>query len=111
MNNEQLGPSLAMEVDRVAAAAIAARGMTAVITRKSIAQDAADESRRLCATLTELQRETLILLCNGLTVQDVAEREGVTYWTVSERARAILHKLGVASRIESAVIATKAGLV
>jgi len=70
-----------------------------------------DEPRRLCATLTERERDILIFTAKGFSAEEVGRLIGKARGTVSNRLPVIVEKLGVDTTIEAAVIAAKAGLV
>ena len=84
---------------------------TQTAAREAAAADAANEARRLCATLTPAQRDELILACKGLKVQAAATVQGLSYHTVDRHRTALRKRLGVNSMVEAAVIAGKAGLL
>lgn len=71
-----------------------------------------DEPQRLCATLTEQERDVLVFTAKGLTMDEIASLLGfASRGTVNERRKSIYRKLDVSSSEEAAVIAAKAGLV
>ncbi len=63
------------------------------------------------AELTEREREVLACITQGLSNPGVAERLGVTPNTVRNHVQRILSKLGVHSKLEAVVVATREGLV
>jgi DNA-binding NarL/FixJ family response regulator len=60
--------------------------------------------------LTGRQREVLRLMARGLHNRQIAERLAISENTVKHHARAVFHALGVASRTEALVAATRLGL-
>ena len=91
--------------DRPARQAAAAPAPPAA--RGYFAQDAADR----CATLTERERDALVLLSKGIENQEAAEILGCRPDTARDYRKAIYRKLDVDSAVEAAVLAAKAGLV
>ena len=65
----------------------------------------------LPADLSEREQEVLILLSEGATNKEIAERLIVSTETVKSHVSAIIGKLGVRDRTAAAVLAIKAGLV
>jgi DNA-binding NarL/FixJ family response regulator len=76
----------------------------------------ADERRRndpeaaKIETLTEREREMIALIAEGLTTKRIAERLFIGEKTVSNHLTAIYNKLGVSSRLELAIYASRHGL-
>lgn len=68
------------------------------------------EARQRLSTLTEREREILLLLVDGLSNREVGSRLFISPDTVKEHVSRILAKLEVASRIEAAVAAVRAEL-
>ncbi|MGW0179300.1 LuxR C-terminal-related transcriptional regulator [Nocardia sp. NPDC003345] len=66
------------------------------------------EARQRLSTLTEREREILLLLVDGLSNREVGSRLYISPDTVKEHVSRILAKLEVASRIEAAVAAVRA---
>jgi DNA-binding CsgD family transcriptional regulator len=62
-------------------------------------------------TLTPRQRETLVLLADGLSTSEIAARLGVADETARNHIRALLRQLGVHSRLEAVVAARRLGLL
>ncbi len=72
------------------------------------AQSAESEERvRLRASLTQRERQIFGLLGEGLSNQEIAARIGLTENTVKHYVTPLLHKLGVRSRTEAALLARK----
>ena len=61
--------------------------------------------------LTRREREVLQLVADGRTDQEIAAVLGVSTFTINKHVRAILVKMGAASRTEAAVRAFKVGLI
>jgi PAS domain S-box-containing protein len=61
--------------------------------------------------LTAREREVLVCLTQGLSNQQAATRLGVTVNTVRNHVQRILYKLGVHSRLEAVVLASRAGIL
>ncbi|MEV0361968.1 LuxR C-terminal-related transcriptional regulator [Nocardia fusca] len=71
---------------------------------------AGPEVRQRLSTLTEREREILVLIVDGLSNREVGSRLFISPDTVKEHVSRILAKLEVASRIEAAVAAVRAEL-
>jgi predicted ATPase/DNA-binding NarL/FixJ family response regulator len=74
------------------------------------AADAAALARELF-DLTPRQHEVLLLLADGLTNPEIAERLAISPRTVQTYLASIMHKLGVTSRVAAARAAHDAGIV
>jgi DNA-binding NarL/FixJ family response regulator len=61
--------------------------------------------------LTPRQHEVLILLAEGLSNQEIANKLHITISTVESHLHAIFSRIGVESRTEAAILAVRAGLV
>jgi len=61
-------------------------------------------------SLTERQRETLLLLVQGLSNKEIARQLGLLESTVKAHLKVILKKLGAANRTQAALMATQMGL-
>ena len=66
--------------------------------------------RNCLLSLSEREREVLMLICGGLSNHDIAKRLFVTVSTVKTQVAHILSKLGVGTRTEAASVAHQAGL-
>jgi DNA-binding NarL/FixJ family response regulator len=70
------------------------------------------ERRRLVeTTLTDREREVLMVAAEGLTARQIASRLGVRERTVTTHLGRIYSKLGVGTRVAAIRLATDAGLV
>ena len=67
--------------------------------------------RTLISQLSEREREVLGLLASGLSNADIAQRLFLSDGTVKNYVSIIFSKLGVADRIQAAILAIRAGLV
>jgi len=61
--------------------------------------------------LTDREQEVLLLISRKATDKEIAERLGISLYTVKSHVRNILNKLQVGSRREAAYLARKRGLV
>ncbi|RJO70692.1 DNA-binding response regulator [Nocardia panacis] len=66
------------------------------------------EMRQRLSSLTDREREILLLIVGGLSNREVGARLFISLDTVKEHVSRILTKLQVASRIEAAVVAVRA---
>jgi DNA-binding NarL/FixJ family response regulator len=66
---------------------------------------------RLTATLTERERDVLVLLADGLTTGQVATALLVSEHTVRSRVRSTLGKLGARNREHAIAIAFREGVL
>ena len=76
-----------------------------------VSAQAVSVDERPVETLTPRELEVLHLLAEGLPNKTIAQRLGVSDHTVKFHVNAILGKLGVASRTEAVVRATRMGLI
>ncbi|MFF7203207.1 MULTISPECIES: response regulator transcription factor [unclassified Streptomyces] len=63
------------------------------------------------ARLTDRERDVLVLVAEGLSNNDIATRVHLSTGTVKDHVSAILTKLEVASRVQAALLAERAGLL
>ncbi len=63
------------------------------------------------ATLTPRERETLLLLAEGLSTGEVGERLGVAHNTARNHVQRVLEKLGARSKLEAVAIARREELL
>ncbi len=70
-----------------------------------------DEGARRVATLTDQEQQVLRLVAEGLSNAEIGDQLTVGAGTVKDRVSAILAKLGVASRVQAALAAQRAGLL
>ena len=61
-------------------------------------------------SLTERQRQTLLLLVQGLSNKEIARQLGLLESTVKAHLKVILKKLGAGNRTQAALLATQMGL-
>ena len=83
------------------------------IVRPLAAEVLADDGETAAASggeLTEREREILALLAQGMSNKRIAERLGISEYTVRNHVRQITAKLGAANRSEAAVLAVQRGL-
>ncbi|RSM59948.1 DNA-binding response regulator [Kibdelosporangium aridum] len=69
------------------------------------------EARRLVGTLTEREREVLVMIGLGASNADAARRLYMGEGTVKTYVSRILSKLGCANRVQAAIIAHDAGVL
>lgn len=62
------------------------------------------------AKLTPRERDVLALMCDGLDNKTIAARLGLSLTTVRGYVQSVLEKLGVHSKLEAVVLATRTGL-
>jgi NarL family two-component system response regulator LiaR len=62
-------------------------------------------------TLTDREQETLLLIAEGLSNQEVAARMGIHENTVAKYVSSLLDKLGLNSRTQAALYAIRSGLI
>ena len=61
--------------------------------------------------LSRRELEVLLIICEGRTDREIAERLFISERTVHVHVRKVLHKLGVGSRTHAATVAFQSGLV
>ncbi|HID52454.1 MAG TPA: LuxR family transcriptional regulator, partial [Anaerolineae bacterium] len=61
--------------------------------------------------LTEREREVLILIADGLTNAEIAERLGISVKTVDRHRENLMRKLNLHSRVDLVKYAIKCGLI
>ncbi len=61
--------------------------------------------------LSRRELEVLLIICEGRTDREIAERLFISERTVHVHVRKVLHKMGVGSRTQAATLALQAGLV
>lgn len=71
---------------------------------------ASDAEIARIGTLTEREREVLVLLAEGLSNAEIGQRIHLGMGTVKDHVSAILTKLRVNSRVRAALVAQRAGL-
>lgn len=106
---EQLGQYVrALAAGGVVLSARASR--TLLSTHRGLGATLDDEAERV-STLTEREQQVLILVAQGLSNADVGARLYLGAGTVKDHVSTILGKLGVASRVQAALAAQRAGLL
>lgn len=73
--------------------------------------DGIERRRDVERTLTEREREVLVVAAEGLTAREIAVRLGVRERTVTTHLARIYGKLGVGTRLAAIRLATQSGLV
>jgi non-specific serine/threonine protein kinase len=53
-------------------------------------------------SLTAREREVVVLVANGLTNRQIANRLNITEWTATNHVRHVMRKLGLRSRVHVA---------
>lgn len=61
--------------------------------------------------LTEREKEVLSLIAHGRSLNEAAEKLGVTRNTVASQVKSIYSKLNISSRAEAAIAASKMGMI
>jgi DNA-binding NarL/FixJ family response regulator len=91
-----------------------ARGEQGWVSRRVAAQMAAwtrgEDSQGVMAALTSRELEVLAWVVAGKTNQEIGLELAISEKTVEKHLDAVFKKLGVASRVEAAVFAVKAGI-
>jgi DNA-binding NarL/FixJ family response regulator len=72
---------------------------------------ALEEEAARVATLTDRERQVLVLVAEGLSNAEIGARLYLGAGTVKDRVSAILAKLSVTSRVQAALAAQRAGLL
>jgi len=70
-----------------------------------------DEVPAQFATLTDRERQVLVLMARGLSNDEIAAEFVLSQATVKTHVNRVLAKLGVASRVQAVVLAYESGLV
>ena len=75
----------------------------------TLLQEQAQETQSMAArlaTLTEREKEVMMLVVEGLTSKEIAERIGISYRTVENHRARVMNKTGSSNMLELARIAT-----
>jgi DNA-binding NarL/FixJ family response regulator len=95
----------------VAGGGLLSPGVTAKVIGAFAHRRASDRDARRLATLTEREREVLMLVGRGLTNAEIAERLVLGEATVKTHVSNILAKLGLRDRIGAVILAYESGLI
>jgi DNA-binding NarL/FixJ family response regulator len=68
-------------------------------------------TRTAGGALTGRERETLLLLAEGVSTDEISERLGVARNTARNHVQRVLEKLGARSKLEAVAIARREGLL
>lgn len=79
------------------------------VDKRGLATTADAESTRRLSTLTPRERSVLLLLTGGLSGKSVAERLGISTFTVRSHVANVLHKLGVHRQAAAVAVALREG--
>jgi DNA-binding NarL/FixJ family response regulator len=87
--------------------------VTRTLIDRYVARDGArtDASRGLIATLTERERDVLVMIGTGLSNADIGKRLYLGEGTVKTYVSRVLSKLGCANRVQAAILAHEAGIL
>jgi DNA-binding CsgD family transcriptional regulator len=70
-----------------------------------------DESVRMVFSLTERERQVLVLIADGRSTKEAAARLGISYKTADSHRSRILEKLGIHETASMVRYAIRAGLI
>lgn len=109
---DQAGKTLHKAIRKVHAGEVwFGRSMTAdLFTSRTGERQRGDPEAAKIATLTEREREVMVLVAEGLATKRIAERLSISDKTVSNHLTAIYDKLGVSNRLALALYAFRHGL-
>jgi PAS domain S-box-containing protein len=82
-----------------------------VTARRNAAFKLDDEAVRLVFSLTDRERQVLVLIADGKSTKDLALRLGISYKTADSHRSRILEKLGVHETVSMVRYAIRAGLI
>jgi len=104
--------STATDIEVVAEALDGRQAITEVTSRSgsNTRSSRTADARRKVDTLTDGERDVLVLLVTGLTNGDIGGRLHLTEATVRMYVSRVLEKLGCANRVQAAGVAHRAGL-
>ena len=89
----------------------AARGESPLAPKAAHALISARTERKPSSTLTDREREVLILLAQGLANKQIARRLGIAEKTVKAHLTNVFQRIGVADRTQAALWAERNGLL
>ncbi|MEJ3658068.1 response regulator transcription factor [Actinomycetes bacterium KLBMP 9759] len=96
----------------VLAPPVTRRLVRAFVRQPVAATDAASEpDRALLRALTARELDVLVLVATGLSNADVAARLGLSESAVKSRVNRMLGRLGLANRVQAALLVRRAGLL
>lgn len=81
------------------------------VDRHSVRREPSEESLRLVFSLTERERQVLVLIADGKSTKEAAAQLGISYKTADSHRSRILEKLGVHETASMVRYAIRAGLV
>jgi two-component system response regulator NreC len=82
-----------------------------VSSRKTTAFTPDEDSVRIVFSLTERERQVLVLIAEGKSTKEAAARLGISYKTADSHRSRILEKLGVHETASMVRYAIRAGLI
>jgi DNA-binding NarL/FixJ family response regulator len=62
-------------------------------------------------SLTDRERDVLLMIARGLTTQEIGEQLGLSPNTVKSHSRALFGKLGAHNRVQALAVAQERGLI
>lgn len=89
----------------------AARGESPLAPKAAHALISARTERKPSSTLTDREREVLILLAQGMANKQIARRLGISEKTVKAHLTNVFQRIGVADRTQAALWAERNGLL
>jgi DNA-binding CsgD family transcriptional regulator len=80
------------------------------LRRRALARDRVTVDHKV-AQLTELERETLVLACRGLTNEEIAAAQGRSFYTVRNMMSDLYEFLGIKGRRQLSAVFVRLGIV
>ena len=77
---------------------------------REVAEGGSDVPAEALDALSDRERETLMLVAQGLTNREIADRLGYSVGTIKNVVQQVIEKLGVSDRTQAAVLGVRAGL-